>query len=110
MDDQNLPEEEMPILEDFQVFSDTTRWRPSPDIEDAAIELLRGVIPLKLRPTDQQIEKYYEKAYNLYKAGRYKEALPFFHILTMVNAKHPKYHMALGACYHMLKEYKTAAN
>lgn len=100
---------DLPQLEEFVILSaDTKRWKPSPDVEDEVLEALRGAMPTKLRPSDQQIELYYEKAHNLYKSGHYKEALSYFHILVLANAKHPKYHMALGACYHQLKEYEKA--
>ena len=103
-------EPEMPDLEDFQAAVDTTRWRPSPDIENAAIEVMRDVIPLEIRPTEQNFEKFYEKGYNLYKTGHYKEAIPYFEMLSIVNPKQPKYFMALGASYQMLKEYEKAVD
>lgn len=106
--DKDVKEEIVRLDQYESLSSDTTRWKPSPDIEDACIDLLKDIMPLKLRPTDLMIEKYYEKGYNQYKAGRYKQAVPFFQMLTVLNPKQTKYVMALAACFHMLKEYEEA--
>lgn len=58
--------------------------------------------------TDAMVEGIYGQAYRLYNTGKYKEASQIFRLLLMLNATEPKYAMGLAACFHMLKEYKSA--
>jgi len=60
--------------------------------------------------TDAMVEGVYGQAYRLYNTGKYKEAIQIFRLLVMINATEPKYAMGLAACFHMSKDYKTAAN
>ncbi len=85
------------------------KWQPSPEIRLAAEECVAGFFPLELRPSPAKIEEFYQIACNLYKSGKYKEALPFFELLGVSNAKDYRYLIAIAACYHMLKSYKDAA-
>lgn len=101
--------EDPPQIEEWEVFTaDTTRWKPSTEIEDQVLETLTGVLPLELRASDQTLEQFYERGYQLYKTGQYKAALPHFQMLNMVNPRHPKYLMAAAACNQMMKEYHAA--
>lgn len=59
---------------------------------------------------DAMIEGIYGQAYRLYNTGKYKEAIQVFRLLIMINASEPKYAMGLAACFHMLKQYKDAAD
>jgi type III secretion system low calcium response chaperone LcrH/SycD len=59
--------------------------------------------------SDQMMETCYANAYNLFKAGKYQEAIKFFDALREIDFKNPRYSLALGACYHYLKDYDAAA-
>lgn len=58
---------------------------------------------------DQMIEGIYAQAYRLYNTGKYKEASQLFRLLIMLNGAEPKYALGLAACFHMAKDYETAA-
>jgi len=60
--------------------------------------------------TDDMIEGIYGQAYNLYNTGKYLQAIEVFRMLLMIAPTEAKYSMGLGACFHMLKEYKNAIN
>lgn len=60
--------------------------------------------------SDESAEAIYGQAYLLYTTGRYKDAAEIFKLLIMMNSTEPKYVMGLGACYHMLKEFHSAAS
>lgn len=85
------------------------RWKPSPQLETLALDMMKDIIPLQLRASDAKLEELYARGYNLYKAGRYREALPIFKLLAQANFKEPRYIMAMAATFHMLREYVSAA-
>ncbi|MBA3237901.1 MAG: SycD/LcrH family type III secretion system chaperone [Parachlamydiaceae bacterium] len=58
---------------------------------------------------DKMIEGIYAQAYRLYNTGKYKEASQLFRLLIMLNGAEPKYSLGFAACFHMSKEYATAA-
>lgn len=60
--------------------------------------------------TDAMVEGVYGQAYRLYNTGKYKEAIKIFRLLIMINSTEPKYAMGLAACFHMVKDYKVAAD
>lgn len=60
--------------------------------------------------TDAMVEGIYGQAYRLYNTGKFKDASQLFRMLIMINSTEPKYIMGLAACFHMLKEYKNAAD
>lgn len=60
--------------------------------------------------TDAMIEGIYGQAYRLYNTGKYKDASQLFRMLVMINTTEAKYTMGLAACFHMLKDYKNAAD
>ncbi len=99
---------EKPDLEAFEGKREE-KWQPSPEIQLAAEECVGGLFPLELRPSPAKIEEFYRIACNLYKSGKYKEAIPFFMLLGATNAKDYRYLIAIAACYHMLKSYSEAA-
>jgi type III secretion system low calcium response chaperone LcrH/SycD len=69
----------------------------------------RGTTPKDaLGLTDAMVEGIYGQAYRLYNTGKYRDASQLFRLLIMLNTTEPKYVMGLAACFHMLKEYKTA--
>lgn len=56
----------------------------------------------------QMVEGIYGQAFRLYNTGKYRDAGQLFRLLIMLNSSEPKYTMGLAACFHMLKEYKSA--
>ena len=60
--------------------------------------------------TDAMVEGIYGQAYRLYNTGKYKDASQLFRLLIMLNTTEPKYAMGLAACFHMLKEYRSAVD
>ncbi len=58
---------------------------------------------------DDMVEGIYAQAYRLYNTGKYKEASQLFRLLIMLNGAEPKYALGLAACFHMSKDYETAA-
>lgn len=62
---------------------------------------------LKIQP--EVIDKFYEHGYNLFQAGRYKEALRAFEVLHHLDISNASYIFSKAACYHYLKEYRLAA-
>lgn len=58
--------------------------------------------------TDAMVEGIYGQAYRLYNTGKYKDASQLFRLLIMLNTTEPKYAMGLAACFHMMKEYRSA--
>lgn len=70
----------------------------------------KGFIPKDaLGLSDQMVEGIYGQAYQLYQTGRYNDAIQLFRLLIMINSTEPKYAFGLAACFHMMKEYKIAA-
>lgn len=60
--------------------------------------------------SDAMVEGIYAQAYRLYNTGKYGDASQLFRLLIMLNSLEPKYPMGLAACFHMLKEYKSAGD
>lgn len=60
--------------------------------------------------SDDSAEAIYGQAYLLYTTGKYRDAAEIFKLLIMMNSIESKYVMGLAACYHMLKEYQSAAS
>lgn len=59
---------------------------------------------------DQMIEGIYGQAYRLYNTGKYKDACDLFRLLVMLNPTEQKYTLGMAACFHMMKEYRGAAD
>jgi type III secretion system low calcium response chaperone LcrH/SycD len=59
--------------------------------------------------SDKIIETFYNHAYNLYKAGKYRDAAVIFELLRKLSFNDPRYSLAIAACYHYLGEYAAAA-
>jgi type III secretion system low calcium response chaperone LcrH/SycD len=80
-------------------------------LEELADKILRqGMLPKDaIGLDDVAMEGIYAQAYRLYNTGKYLEASQLFRILTMLNTTEPKYTLGLAACFHMVKEYKNAA-
>lgn len=55
-----------------------------------------------------ELEYIYSHAYNLYNAGKYKDAIQIFHILMYLDDSDHRFLYGLAACYHMKKEYPKA--
>jgi type III secretion system low calcium response chaperone LcrH/SycD len=82
------------------------------NLEEAAKNILqKQVIPKEaLGMSDQMIEGIYGQAYRLYNTGKYEDASQLFRLLVMMNSTESKYAMGLAACFHMMKDYKSAIN
>jgi type III secretion system low calcium response chaperone LcrH/SycD len=82
------------------------------ELEKAALSIMqKQQIPKEaLGMSDQMIEGIYGQAYRLYNTGKYKDASQLFRLLVMMNSTEPKYAMGLAACFHMMKDFKSAVN
>jgi len=60
--------------------------------------------------TDAMVEGVYGQAYRLYNTGKYKDAIQLFKLLIMISPTTPKFIMGLAASFHLLKDYKMAAD
>jgi len=79
--------------------------------EMAANIVKQGMLPKDaLGINDQMLEGIYGQAYRLYNTGKYRESAELFRLLILINSMEPKYAMGLAACFHMLKEYKSAVD
>lgn len=58
---------------------------------------------------DKEIGPIYVVAYNLFVAGKYQEAMGHFKVLCSLDPTRVSFAMALGTCYHKLKDYMQAA-
>lgn len=70
----------------------------------------RGMVPreaLGLSPA--AVENIYGHAYRMYTAGQYNEAQHLFRLLVMLDPGESKFLLGSAACYHLNKEYETAA-
>jgi type III secretion system low calcium response chaperone LcrH/SycD len=104
-----MMEEEKPSLDEFNEEAPIQAWKPAKETEEIALAIIKDVLPVELRANEKTFEECYQKACNLYKTGRYNEALPYLHMLNIGNAKEPRYMMAIAACFHMLKNFQEAA-
>lgn len=60
--------------------------------------------------TDEGMEGLYSQAYLLYNTGKYKDGLQVFRLLALLNPMESKFIMGLAACFHMMKEYRSASS
>jgi type III secretion system low calcium response chaperone LcrH/SycD len=83
-------------------------------VEESLTNLTSKMLKQGLTPKDamglssQLLEGIYAQAYRLYNTGKYAEASHLFRTLIMMDPTKAKYVLGLGACFHMLKEYKNA--
>ena len=104
-----MSEEEEPVLDSNLADLSSSKWKGSPETEEEVLMMMRQCgLPTELRANDAKLEEFYMIGYNNYKAGRFKEAAPFFHILIYARPKEAKFMMAIAACYHMMKDYQQA--
>jgi type III secretion system low calcium response chaperone LcrH/SycD len=69
----------------------------------------QGMIPKDAMGLSSQVlEGIYAQAYRLYNTGKYPEAAHLFRTLIVMDPTQSKYVLGLGACFHMLKEYRNA--
>lgn len=82
----------------------------SAKMKGMAGELLqKGQVPKDLLGiNDAMMEGIYGQAYRLYNTGKYRDAMQLFRLLIMLNASEAKYTMGLAACFHMLKDFRSA--
>ena len=70
----------------------------------------QGVMPKDaLGMSDAMVEGIYGQAYRLYNTGKYQDSLQLFRLLIMLNPTESKYSLGMAACFHMLKDYRHAA-
>lgn len=93
-----------------EAVGDQVKNQASSKMKGATKELLqKGQVPKDLLGmNDAMMEGIYGQGYRLYNTGKYRDASQLFRLLIMLNASEPKYIMGLAACFHMLKEYKSA--
>lgn len=84
----------------------------TPQVKETVQRITRkGVSPKDaMGLTDAMVEGIYGQAYRLYNTGKYHDAAQLFRLLIMLNATEPKYVMGLAACFHLMKEYKSAVD
>lgn len=58
--------------------------------------------------SNDELEAVYTVGYNLYTGGKFDEAVKVFQFLCFFSHLTKKYWMALGGCWHMLKEHAKA--
>lgn len=73
-------------------------------------QVMRDGIPLKesLKISPDLIEFFYAQGTRLYMLKKYDEALKFFYMLYLLDAKNTRYSMGIAACYHMLNDFDQA--
>lgn len=70
----------------------------------------KGILPKDaLGVGDENVDKIYRQAYQLYNMGKYEDASKLFSSLIMMDISTSKYIFGLAACGHMMKHYETAA-
>lgn len=81
-------------------------------IESTLVKLLeeRQIPQRAFGITDEVMEKCYKQGYDLFKSGKYLQAIKVFDALRYLNLADPRYSLALAACYHYLKEHEKAAS
>lgn len=60
--------------------------------------------------SDESVESLYSQAYLLYNTGKYRDSLQVFRLLTLIDPTESKFIMGLAACFHMMKEYRSASS
>ncbi|WP_068469095.1 SycD/LcrH family type III secretion system chaperone [Candidatus Protochlamydia phocaeensis] len=71
----------------------------------------QGIISQQtLNLTKEHLKKLYERAYQLYSAGKYKDAKALFAVLLVFNQSDVNFIYGFATCCFMLKEYELAAN
>jgi type III secretion system low calcium response chaperone LcrH/SycD len=87
----------------------------SEDLPKQIEEITNKIVNKGATPADalgfngHMIEGIYGQAYRLYNTGKYKDASQLFRLLIMLNPTEQKYTLGMAACFHMLKEYRNAA-
>lgn len=87
----------------------------SEEIKNSIEVLLTNIFEKGMLPkdamglSDSMVEGIYGHAYRLYNTGKYQEAGQLFRLLIMLNPIMAKYPLGLAACFHMAKDYESAA-
>lgn len=69
-----------------------------------------GVTPMRaMGMADRDIAPIYALAFNMFRAGKFAESAEYYKVLLLLDPFRPSFSMALGACYHRLKQYDKAA-
>lgn len=107
-----MKSEQQQVNKALEKAAEGVKGEASKQYEKTASNIVKqGVLPKDaLGLDDQMLEGIYGQAYRLYNTGKYREAGQLFRLLIMINSMEPKYSMGLAACFHMLKEYRNAAD
>ena len=77
--------------------------------QDVADFLFAGGTVADIYGVDRkELEPLYALGYSLYNQARFSEALQVFSFLTYHSHLEQRFHVARGACLHMLKQYEEA--
>ncbi len=103
--------EEKQVKKAVEKVGETLKQTTSSDYEKLMQKATANAVTPKdlLKISDAQAEGIYAQAYRLYNTGKYKDACNLFRLLVMINATEAKYTLGMAACFHMQKEFKTAA-
>lgn len=114
MVDQNQQEEYQVIKETIEELINHKILEVPSNQQELIADVLTKVLVEKksfkeaLEIPPDAIEHIYQLAYNLFKAGKYQDALSIFRYLKRLDPHHPRYAFAIGSCYHFLKDYENA--
>lgn len=82
-----------------------------PEMIEAFLKIYRDDATPKeaLKISNEIMESVYNYAYNLFKAGKYSQAVKFFEVLRRLNLADVRYSFATAACYQYMGNYTNAA-
>lgn len=114
MADQNQQEEYQVVKETIETLINHKILEAPSDQQELIADVLTKVLVEKkslkdaLEVPPETIEHIYQLAYNLFRAGKYQDALSIFRYLKRLDPHHPRYAFSIGTCYHFLKDYENA--
>lgn len=81
------------------------------NIEEAARKIFLDDTPIfkALGISDELMENGYALGYDLYKIGKFKDAVVVFLCLLRTDGLNARYFYSIGACYHQMKQYEEAS-
>jgi type III secretion system low calcium response chaperone LcrH/SycD len=103
--------EEKQVKQATEKLAEELKLKENADYSKLMKKATEGSVNVKdvLRISDGQMESIYAQAYRFYNTGKFKEASELFRYLMMVNSTETKYTLGLAACFHLMKDYKAAA-
>ena len=103
------------IKEQIKQALEKNNQKVSPKLQHMLEEAVFKMETEMLQPKDvlgfdaSTMEQIYTYGYNLFQAGKYREALPVFSFLRQIDILDTRYPFCIAACHHYLKEYNEAA-